>query len=839
LEGLKNQEGQNGLENSLIEGSQRLPFTPIQPSKNTPSASSDSPLVLVPPVVIQPTLDQIPHANIEHNDLSVIAEDEEELSERSRGSTSGPIENIENPSIQNREGSKELAPSSTLSVLEHVPSTSQPISNVSSASSTETFHSISLDSPAQHKESSEPPRTALDTNETTISELMNQSPKPLPIKPSTDIPDSLMNDVQDDTIFSDRKSSERPVAPSFPALPGPMPIRKSMRPPRDPSLNAVMLGAATPGAPVGGKRTSWLAKAREVKALEAPAKKPNLPTLNSNSSSGSSLPQGTKRKSEDMLSMPPIISEGDERQAKAPKLVEGESVSNKSKDIHPEKRTGQQLPADSPAPVQGPSQRDEDMQPEGVLDRLKKTVEGLGVRVTKTMSKSIGGGAATALAEARAAAEARVAERDRKEDEMTMAMGLVPAKVDLPTAAQDTDVKMSAVRENEGRLSISELFPAEGRVKAKHKVSEKPFQFTPSFVPTSTKKNKEVSMARERTSTTPPHSPPQPKSRPLPPSPVFNKPPPVFVPPTNTLSSVFTHQSVFNPPSPPKYTMPPSIALGFSPRVLTASSKGQTATSLTAHSTLESVHSDVFDRDDVPAWAPSTQDTEYTTGYESQSQPRSAQICDEDDSWPVDEKLAAGVQWTFGASKEDSMTWSTLPSQSTRADTGPIPKVSPIQEDANNSEACQQIPGAFDMEMDERRSDDEPFEHRDTELEDMILGSSKSTVAIVEVRVQKLLPYFCSSLILCDQPKIPRSQSQMSMASSESSQSQTGFLGQASKLFGALGTSKKKQPEVKKVLQMAATAAKKVDFSFYLSPSFQLIPVFSSNKKKRTKRLRG
>lgn len=799
------------MENSLIEGSQRLPFSPIQPAKNIPSVSSDLPVVLVPPAVIQPTVDQIPHANVEHNDLSVIAEDEEEPSERSRGSASGPIEIIGNSPIQIHEDSKDPAPSSTLSVPEHVPSTSQPISNVSSASSTETFHSISLGSPLQHKESSEPSQTALDTNETT-TELMNQSPKLLPTKPSTDIPDSLMNDVQDDTICADRKSSERPVAPSFPALPGPMPIRKSMRPPRDPSLNAVMLGAATPGAPVGGKRTSWLAKAREVKALEAPAKKPNIPTFSPNPSSGSSLPQGTKRKSEDMLSMPPIVSESDERQAKAPKLVEGESVSNKSKDIHSEKSQGQQPPADNSTPIQGSSQRDDDMQPEGVLDRLKKTVEGLGVRVTKTMSKSVGGGAATALAEARAAAEARVAERDRKEDEMTMAMGLVPANVDLPMAAQDTDVKMSAVRQNESRLSISELFPAEGRVKAKHKVSEKPFQFTPSFVPTSTKKNKEATMARERTSTTP-HSP-QPKSRPLPPSPVFNKPPPVFVPPTNTTSSVFTHQPVFNPPSPPKYTMPPSIALGFSPRVPTPSSKGQTAMPLTTHSTLESVQSSVFDRDDVPAWAPSTQDTEYTTGYESQSQPRSAQICDEDDSWPVDEKLAAGVQWTFGASKEDSMTWSTLPSQSTRGDTGPITRVSPIQEDANNSEACQQIPGAFDMETDKRQTHDELFEHRDTELEDMILGSSKSTIAVVEVRVQKSLPYFCPSLILCDQLKIPRSQSQMSMASSESSQFQIGFLGQASKLFGALGTSKKKQPEVKKVLQMAATAAKKVGYHF-------------------------
>lgn len=49
------------------------------------------------------------------------------------------------------------------------------------------------------------------------------------------------------------------------------------------------------------------------------------------------------------------------------------------------------------------------------------------------------------------------------------------------------------------------------------------------------------------------------------------------------------------------------------------------------------------------------------------------------------------------------------------------------------------------------------------------------------------------------------------MTSSQSSQSQAGFLGQASKLLSsALGTSKKGKPEVKKVLQMAAVAAKKV-----------------------------
>ncbi len=89
------------------------------------------------------------------------------------------------------------------------------------------------------------------------------------------------------------------------------------------------------------------------------------------------------------------------------------------------------------------------------------------------MSKSVGGGTATALAEARAAAEARVAERDRKDEEMTIAMGIptVP-EMDAAPVYRNKDVEG---RQDEGRLSISDLFPAESRMKEKHKVPEKLF----------------------------------------------------------------------------------------------------------------------------------------------------------------------------------------------------------------------------------------------------------------------------------------------------------------------------------------------------------------------------
>lgn len=61
---------------------------------------------------------------------------------------------------------------------------------------------------------------------------------------------------------------------------------------------------------------------------------------------------------------------------------------------------------------------------------------------------------------------------------------------------------------------------------------------------------------------------------------------------------------------------------------------------------------------------------------------------------------------------------------------------------------------------------------------------------------------------------VSRSQSQLSMASSVSSQAPVGFLGHATKLVNSvLGTSKKGKTELKS-LQLAAAAAKKVRFFF-------------------------
>lgn len=171
----------------------------------------------------------------------------------------------------------------------------------------------------------------------------------------------VLADIQEEEVEMSVKLIDKPIPPpSFPTLPEPIPLRKSTKPPRDPSINTVLLGAATPGALVGGMRTSWLKKAREA----------NLDKLNKNShpsggmasevgSSSSLTIQGTKRKS-DVLSQVEIIRD-DERPSKLAKTSESERET--------------ETQSQPPALVESTS--------EGVFDRLKKVVEDLGIRVGK------------------------------------------------------------------------------------------------------------------------------------------------------------------------------------------------------------------------------------------------------------------------------------------------------------------------------------------------------------------------------------------------------------------------------------------------------------------------
>lgn len=739
------EKGINEKVTSFDDHQTRVPLAPIQPLSNS-EILVQSVLTALPPTV--PTPSQVP-INMEHNDLSIIAEDDEP-SERSRTSNAGRMQDIQKslvPSPSPVTSNVRLSPSSVSECDE-----SQQDINMTSSSSAVTFQSIPLHSPTP---SAVDEITTAPSHRPHSEEVQDQHAEPIAsskspsieVRESTD--DQLISDMSEESVQVDRKSSDRPIAPSFPTLPEPMPPRK----PRDPSLNMVMQGAATPGA-VHGKRTSYLMKVREVNAFEGTSKKSQAPATSLSSNAATPAPRGIKRKSSDMLTNDQAVldQENGERLPKAAKIVDGELASRKSKNIQVEKVQEIAPNPSAPAEEEMTTHIDNSAQ-EGVLDRLKKTVEDFGVRASKTMSKSFGGGAVAALAEARAAAEARVAERDRREDEMTLAIGAPSAEARLSTESTEQtqlakqkqpEPVVAPPRQSDGRLSISDLFPTEGRIKEKHKIPEKPFQFKPNPL-TLAQESKASSTARESTSTTPPNSPPvHIDSVQLVAPPVFNKPPPVFALPVATTRQPFSPVSkakpfspahkVFNPPPPPPHfssNIQSSIypSLRSSP---TPSFKGKTAQALTAQSTLESVTSDrIFDDDDdVPAWMPSTQETDYTSGY-TQSQPHpDTQICDEDDSWPIDEKLAAGVQWTYG-SKEDSMTWSTLPSQSTRGDTGPVTRTSPLRE--QKSDWARPVPGAFYVETDNMAEGEGNLLSKDPELEQVVLNASKTTITDSQV----------------------------------------------------------------------------------------------------------
>lgn len=671
----------------------RSPLISVQPnSKEEPCTSAETAEVksLSPPSepsAVHSAIKLALRPSKDHNDLSIIAEDDEP-SERSRQSTSGVLE-VDSMSTQQPPVSV-VVESTKPRLSELMQDVVQDAPIIASRSSSSSMHSIALDSFNDLTNRTAPPEDP-SKEVPDKDEIEDVSRKLLDQDEDTDV--AMADDDAADTLPT--LNSDKPAATLFPTLPEPMAIIK----PRAPSLNAVMVGSATPGGALGGKRSSssWLMKTRERKALEVPVKKASNSKAALPADPGPLVGQSTKRKSGD------AAVDDDDRQAKFPKTLEGSSAPLSSVES-----------TDTLATVKEPVPEDTTQQ--GVYDRLKKAVEGFGVRSGKPLNMSLGG---MALAEAKAAAEAKVAERDRKEEEMTMAIGA--PSVPLKNSGADAG---GPPKKTQDRLSISDLFPSEGKVREKDRVREKPFQFTPSFTPTRNKeKERDVFKAHERTSTTPAHSPPPHAKSKLPQSAAPSQPAPVFIPPP----PVVAKPPVFEPPS---VVFKPPTAFKVAP---SSSSQSIFAAPLTAQSTLETVQSDDLFDDTIPSWQPSTQDTEYTSAYDTQSQPQT-QLCDEDDSWPMDEKLAAGVQWTYGASKEDSMTWSTLPSQSQRADTGPLTGKSSENNHLTRHEALQasrQIPGAFAVDDggDDAMLEDKADEPEDLEFEDDIVETSAQTPA--------------------------------------------------------------------------------------------------------------
>lgn len=557
--------------------------------------------------------------------------------------------------------------------------------------------------------------------------------------PSADISVPLRDPEVD--LPSLKPTAHKSVLSTLPTLPEPIPLRKSMRATKDPSTSNAILGAVTPGNTGAGKRTSWLMKAREAKAMVGIPKK----SIVNNISSATPGLAGMKRKSQETTDSSDLANE--ERLSKAMKIKKEETV-----------------PAKIVSPKLAESQSDastevlERLSEDGMLDMLKKKVQGLEARTEKLNNKAYGN-AAAALAEARAQAEARIAERNHKTD--GPAVGDVGNATESATQAPPTT---EPPKDPERRFSVSDLFPMEGKIRDKSKSPEKgpaPQAQHSILDPLSVQAN----TGRESTSTTPPHSPPARSSNYMPQiAPVFNKPPPVFVPPVPSsrplpMPPSFKDAS-FNLPPLSTFTKPASITLGISPRLVSPLTNSKAAP-LSAQSTMETVQSDDFfaERGNTEAWVPSTQGTEYSSLFGSQQIVSDHQnALDDDDSWPIDEKLSQGVHWPFsGVSKEDSMTWSTLPSQSQRIDTGVCSKGSKDHEGgqirmAEKDTMSSGLVEDMDIEQEDYNTGIKAT-GQDPELEELILSAAKSHVASVGVCHNAFLLSMCiDSLVVWNWP---------------------------------------------------------------------------------------
>ena len=454
----------------------------------------------------------------------------------------------------------------------------------------------------------------------------------------------------------------KPGHPQFPTLGPPSPLRKSVRVPREPSL----AGTHTAQAPKSmASRSSWLVKAREAKALEENAKKANMvsiaqiPTHN---------PFGNKRKSGEMLghgrSEPlGLLSDdlGDPgRTQKMSKVAETSPIlpmlKEQDKNIFGRLRTQDE----DMIPVVDHDMYDEDKDegPDGMIIKLKKTVAGF--RAVKSSGKSLGGAAATALAEARAAAEAKVAERNAAEGRVVLGPGPTSQSsreldkqrvpIFVPPPLDKEHPQSQKIGELKKRTSMSDL--AKGHELGAFRLGgERERVFQP---PNSKNNSTAPTDGKETTKTT-----------------LSNKAP---TSPTRTRPPVFTNPDALKRPF-PTY-VPPPVSQVFTKVEAQPVAPSRAPQPLSAHSTIYSTQSTfgdpIFDHD-IPHWVPSTQDTDFSdnenpfsNNLKVQGTRASGADTSGDESWHLDEKF--GETWTpIAGMKDDSMTWSTAPTRSTRS----------------------------------------------------------------------------------------------------------------------------------------------------------------------------
>lgn len=330
-------------------------------------------------------------------------------------------------------------------------------------------------------------------------------------------------------------------------------------------------------------------------------------------------------------------------------------------------------------------------------------------------------------------------------------------------------------RELDRRLSVSDLVSK--YEPKKDALRERVFQPPPKDVPI-------TKAADTSTSTTPPHSPPTKRA------PVFTVPEKPKVPP----SQVF---------------FPPSAPTAFSRRDESLGTHSHTPQPISAQSSQSTYPDTLFDHE-RPTWTPSTQDTEIID--QQASQPPGLQTSkleftepqadmDADESWHLDDKYDDA--WSPVVMKDDSMTWSTAPTRSTRAgDT-----------DRMNVSASQpEVPARAPQEDVDKAAAEPPAPEPRGSLEedDMDVEEGQDLGAIRLVTPAK--PTFFS---VCKRTleSVPVLIVQSFQSNKEShATSSGGFFSSATKLVTSVLGGSKKGKEPVKSLQMAAAAAKKVRF---------------------------
>ncbi|KAL5495289.1 hypothetical protein ACEPAI_752 [Sanghuangporus weigelae] len=585
----------------------------------------------------------------------------------------------------------------------------------------------------------------------------------------------------------EEKNAVLPHVTEFPTIGPPSPLRKSTRVAKESSAVAY----APPVNKSTAARSSWLVKAREAKAMEDGKRRhTTLSTFSHQAAAGS------KRKSGDMLDTEKTgIHHNDMgRTQKLTKITETSPILTmlKEQDEHPfapfREETvsifGEEL-RENTTSVDGS---------DGMIDKLKRTVAGFSARAGRSMSKSLGGAAATALAEARAAAEAKVAERNAAEGRVvpapTSALPVEPNDAKVTTSASVPALSTEPQRENgqrgskerDRRLSVSDLaskFDAKTTKGGRVFHPPAPGQSKPR---TATAGHIDVT-ANSSTSTTPPNSPP--KARP----PVFTLPEKPKLPPVQTFFAPPPNQAFSRVE--PQPSGPTRVPQAFHSQS-------------TFYSTQSTFSDAIFDHE-MPAWVPSTQDTDFSDQGPAQSTlhdeaATQEKNVDANESWHLDEKF--GETWTPVAytAKDDDMTWSTAPTRSTRsADTDILDGTVPPAPSKTNSE---EHPDALDATFEAMPSDNPPYTNTDEiDDEDMEVDIDED---IASVRLVTPAP----------QSKNDR-YSEWSNAghgreqNKETSNNTGGFFSSASKLVSSVLGGSKKGAEPVKSLQLAAVAAKK------------------------------